>query len=216
METSGSPLTPLENICNFLSLTVIVLCIVMKVPQIWSAFHSGNTKGISLWSVLLEQSGYSLILTYSYAMEYPVTTYLESGFLLIQNFFMLGLIIYTRNLLSIKVFVFFIAYICIYSSIAYKLVPDIVLKSLVSLCTPLGVSSKVTQIVALYKSKEPGRLSAITWSIAGYGCYVRVMTNIVQTGDPFVVVNFVCGALLNSTIVAMILSYRNQNRKKFY
>jgi len=40
-----------------------------------------------------------------------------------------------------------------------------------SLCTPLGVSSKLTQIYALYKQKEPGRLSAATWSIAGYGCY---------------------------------------------
>jgi len=47
--------------------------------------------------------------------------------------------------------------------------------SLQSLCTPLGVSSKLTQIVALYRNKDPGRLSAVTWSIAGYGCYGMVL-----------------------------------------
>lgn len=46
-----------DNICNFLSITVIALCVIMKVPQIWGAFKSGNTHGISLYSVLLEQSG---------------------------------------------------------------------------------------------------------------------------------------------------------------
>ncbi|WAR23967.1 hypothetical protein MAR_037636 [Mya arenaria] len=39
------------------------------------------------------------------------------------------------------------------------------------LCTPLGVSSKFAQILDLYRQKEPGRLSAMTWSIAGYGCF---------------------------------------------
>jgi len=47
----------LENVCDFLSFTVIALCVVMKVPQIWGAFKKGNTDGISLSSVLLEQTG---------------------------------------------------------------------------------------------------------------------------------------------------------------
>ncbi|XP_045159860.1 uncharacterized protein LOC123525142 [Mercenaria mercenaria] len=206
----------LENICNFLSLTVVTLCVIMKVPQIWSAFKTGNTKGISLGSVLLEQTGYSILLSYSYAMEYPVVTYLETAFLLVQNFLLLGLIIHTRDMLSPKVFILFVLYMIVYLSIAYRLVPDLILKSVISLNTPLGVSSKITQIVALYKSKEPGRLSAITWGIAGYGCYVRVLTNFVQTADVFIILSFTCGALLNTTIVIMILYYTHRKRTKLY
>lgn len=203
-------------VCNFLSMTVVALCVIMKVPQIISAFRKGNTKGISLSSVLLEQSGYSILLSYSYAMEYPVATYLETAFLLLQNFLLLGLIIHTRDMLSPKVFVLFVLYIVVYFSIAYKVLPDILIKSVISLNTPLGVSSKLTQIAELYRSKDPGRLSAITWSIAGYGCYVRVLTNFVQTRDVFIILSFSCGALLNTTIVAMILYYTHQKRTKLY
>ncbi|XP_060605213.1 solute carrier family 66 member 3-like [Ruditapes philippinarum] len=206
----------LENICNFLSMTVVALCIIMKVPQIWSAFKSGNTKGISLGSVMLEQSGYSILLSYSYAMEYPIGTYLETAFLLLQNFLLLGLIIHTRDMLSPKVFILFVLYMVVYLSIAYRLVPDFILKSVISLNMPLGVSSKLTQIVALYKSKDPGRLSAVTWSIAGYGCYVRILTSFVQTGDIFIILSFTCGATLNTTIVFMILYYTHIKSKKLY
>ncbi|XP_052776086.1 solute carrier family 66 member 3-like isoform X1 [Mya arenaria] len=205
-----------EDLCNFLSLTVVSLCIIMKVPQIWSAFKTGNTHGISLKSVLLEQTGYSIMLSYSFAMEYPVTTYLETAFLLVQNFFMLALIVYTRDLLSPKVILILAVYMTLFSSIAYRVVPDIVLKSVIVLCTPLGVSSKFAQILDLYRQKEPGRLSAMTWSIAGYGCFVRVLTNIVQTGDWFIVLNFSCGATLNTTIVAMILYYTHQKKSKLF
>ncbi|XP_052776087.1 solute carrier family 66 member 3-like isoform X2 [Mya arenaria] len=180
-----------EDLCNFLSLTVVSLCIIMKVPQIWSAFKTGNTHGISLKSVLLEQTGYSIMLSYSFAMEYPVTTYLETAFLLVQNFFMLALIVYTRDLLSPKVILILAVYLS-------------------------WVSSKFAQILDLYRQKEPGRLSAMTWSIAGYGCFVRVLTNIVQTGDWFIVLNFSCGATLNTTIVAMILYYTHQKKSKLF
>lgn len=201
---------------NFLSMTVVTLCLVMKLPQIWSAIRSGDTKGISLSSVLLEQSGYSVMLSYSFAMEYPVANYLESGLLLIQNFFMLAIIIHTRDLLSPKVCVYFIIYFIVYLSIGYRLVPDVILTSVILLATPLSMSSKLAQIAELYRTKDAGRLSAATWSIAAYGCYARIVTNLVQTGDLGILVNFASGALLNTTIVAMILYYTQQNRKKLY
>ncbi|KAH3850326.1 solute carrier family 66 member 3-like [Dreissena polymorpha] len=205
-----------EVVCNFLSFTVVALCIIMKVPQIWGSFRSGNTNGISLPSVMLEQTGYSIMLSYSFAMEYAVMNYLETGFLLVQNWFMLGLIVYTRNLLSPKVLLLLAIYMVVFSSIAYKALPDLVLKSAISLCTPLGVSSKLTQIVALYRSKHPGRLSALTWGIAGYGCYVRILTNVVFTGDLFIILNFTSSAVLNTTMVAMILYYTQQVKSKLY
>ena len=55
MEASATLLA----VFNFLSLTVAALCVIMKVPQIWKILRSGDTNGISLGSVLLEQCGYS-------------------------------------------------------------------------------------------------------------------------------------------------------------
>ena len=48
-------------VLNFLSFTVATFCFIMKVPQIWKIIQSGDTKGISLGSVLLEQGGYDII-----------------------------------------------------------------------------------------------------------------------------------------------------------
>ena len=49
-------------VLNFLSFTVAAFCFIMKVPQIWKIIQSGDTKGISLGSVLLEQGGYDSFL----------------------------------------------------------------------------------------------------------------------------------------------------------
>ncbi|XP_045159864.2 mannose-P-dolichol utilization defect 1 protein-like isoform X2 [Mercenaria mercenaria] len=126
----------LESICFVLNWSVIVLCLFMKVPQIKSSFGSMDTKGISLGSVLLEMLGYSVLFCYSFAMNYPIGMYLEQGLLLIQNFFLLGLIIHTRNILSPKVFCLLALYMTASYCVAFRCVPDFVLKSVVRDCLP--------------------------------------------------------------------------------
>jgi len=45
---------------------------------------------------------------------------------------------------------------------------------------------------------------------------VRILTNLVQTRDLFIVLNFTCGATLNTVMVAMILFYGYQKKDKLY
>ena len=44
----------LHILCNFLSVTVIITCLVLKVPQIFTVFKQKSSKGLSINSVLLE------------------------------------------------------------------------------------------------------------------------------------------------------------------
>lgn len=203
----------LDIVCNVLNLTVIALCVPMKLPQIKSSFVSKDTSGISLGSVLLELLGYSALLCYGFAQQYPVGMYMEQGILLIQNLFLLSLIIYTRDMISPKVIIIFTLYVITCTAVAFRFVPDLILKSVVFTKTPLVVSSKLTQIISLYNSKNPGKLSAATWGMAAYGSYARMITCFIMTRDWLLLLNYTCAASLSSTVVAMILYYTPPKEK---
>ncbi|XP_060605212.1 solute carrier family 66 member 3-like [Ruditapes philippinarum] len=203
----------LENFCYILNWSVVLICLFLKVPQMKSCFGSMDTNGISLQSVLLEMLGYSVLFCYSFAMDYPISLYLEQGLLLVQNIFILGLIIYTRKLLSTKLFYIFVIYIIICYCLAFRLVPELILKSAVFTKTPLVVMSKLSQIRALYKSKTPGTLSATTWGMAAYGSFARLFSSLVMTKDWLLLLNYTCAGSLSSTVVAMILYYTKKTHK---
>ena len=44
----------LTVLCSFLSVTVIIACLVLKVPQIFRVLKEKSSKGLSMNSVLLE------------------------------------------------------------------------------------------------------------------------------------------------------------------
>ncbi|KAK3599854.1 hypothetical protein CHS0354_022426 [Potamilus streckersoni] len=205
-----------ESICDLLSLSVISLCFVVKFPQIWIIFKSRDTRSLSFESVLLEQCGYSIMLSYSFAMDYPLSTYFEYTFLVLQDMVLIMLMLHTNDSFSWKLIPSFLLYFAVYTTIAYRLVPDAVLKFAMSLGTPLSIFSKSTQILTLYRRKDPGQLSLTTWAIVSYGCLARFFTTAVKTGDIFVLLNFGTGAALNLTVVSMIIYYGQRKRQKLY
>ncbi|KAK3090141.1 hypothetical protein FSP39_009475 [Pinctada imbricata] len=74
-----------QQFCYFLSFTVTLTCFVVKVPQILSIVQSKSCKGVSLSSLILEECGYSVMLTYNFAKEYPFSAYSEYPFLVLQG-----------------------------------------------------------------------------------------------------------------------------------
>lgn len=44
-----------ETFCNILSTTIIIGGLSLKIPQIIAVLKAGNTKGLSLGSVVLEE-----------------------------------------------------------------------------------------------------------------------------------------------------------------
>lgn len=199
---------------HYLSYSVILTSLFVKVPQILSVLNARSTKGLSLSSVLLEEIGYSILLTYNFALGYPLASYFEYTVLVLQDFILIIAILHFDGLLKIHTLPAFLVYFLVYTGIAFRWFPDFVLTTVISLVTPLSFSSKFAQIKLLYTSKNPGQVSLATWGIVAYGATARVVTSCVLTGDPGVILNFCVAASMNTFISCMIVFYRQQAKAK--
>lgn len=70
---------------QLLSLSVNVLCLIQKLPQIIRIYRTKNVDSISVSSVLLEETAYTLVLTYNLWRNYPLSAFFEYIFLFIQG-----------------------------------------------------------------------------------------------------------------------------------
>lgn len=204
----------LLSVSNFLGLTVILANFIVKLPQIFAIFNSGSSQGLSLAGLLLEECGYSIMFTYHFAMDYPLLTYFEYALLLLQDLVLIMMVLYFSGFLNLKVLALAGIYISVFVGLALNMYPDFVLKIAIGLVTPLSVSSKAAQILTLYKKKDPGQVSLLSWCIASYGSTSRMITTAISTGDIAVMVIFVSASLLNYANVFTILYYKGKVRSK--
>lgn len=194
----------------FANWSTLVVCMVLKFPQILSVMAARSAEGLSLGSVLLEVTGFLVFLRYHMYYEYPMETYLEYPILIAQDAVLLLFILYysgsMRNALS-------------YAGIFFGLWNVLVLKKwlidiALNLCTLISASSKFLQLQHLWRAKDSGQASALTWGMATYTCATRIFTTLVTTGDIAVLVRFIVMLILNCWVVFTILKYRKKPEVK--
>lgn len=139
--------------------------------------------------------------------------YLDKVILAIQSSVIVALsIIYSRhwnleNGVCLTITVLFVV-----TSIL-RIVPNIILDTLLVLGIPLSSSSKLLQINGLYRMKSSGDVSLITWLLTTYGCAARVFNTLVELSDITMLAGFMIKLTLNITIVVQILYYGNNQKK---
>lgn len=194
----------------FANWSTLVVCMVLKFPQILSVMAARSAEGLSLGSVLLEVTGFLVFLRYHMYYEYPMETYLEYPILIAQDAVLLLFILYysgsMRNALS-------------YAGMFFGLWNVLVLKKwlidiALNLCTLISASSKFLQLQHLWRAKDSGQASALTWGMATYTCATRIFTTLVTTGDIAVLVRFIVMLILNCWVVFTILRYRKKPEVK--
>ncbi|XP_033738716.1 mannose-P-dolichol utilization defect 1 protein homolog [Pecten maximus] len=203
-----------DALCNFLSLTCVVTCLMLKVPQMLAILRSKSTQSLSLTSVLVEECAYSVILSYNFAKGYPLPAYFEYTFLVFQDLILITLMLHYNRKLSIQTVFFFIVYFIFYWCLAFGVFPEIILNTAMSGVTGLTMFSKGTQIKTLYQNKEPGQISQTSWTIAAYGALVRMLTSSLQTRDVVVFINNTVSASMNITMVCMLIYYKQKPKAK--
>uniref|UniRef100_A0A4X1UD27 Solute carrier family 66 member 3 n=1 Tax=Sus scrofa TaxID=9823 RepID=A0A4X1UD27_PIG len=75
-------------------------------------------------------------------------------------------------------------------------------------CTFISAASKFAQLQYLWKTRDSGAVSALTWSLASYSCAVRIITTLMTTNDLTILTRFVVTLALNIWVTATILRYR--------
>nr|XP_058935378.1 solute carrier family 66 member 3 isoform X4 [Kogia breviceps] len=178
-----------ERLLWFCNWSVLGVCATLKLPQIFAVLGARSARGISLPSLLLELAGFLVFLRYQCYFEYPLLTYLECPILIAQDLILLLCVFHFKGDVKRAA-----PYIVLYVSAWFiltlqKWIIDLAMQGLSTtrvswaptrqqplaprdrnLCTFISAASKFAQLQYLWKSRDSGAVSVLTWSLASYTC----------------------------------------------
>jgi mannose-P-dolichol utilization defect protein 1 len=78
----------------------------------------------------------------------------------------------------------------------------------------LASAGKLIQIHANWKNGSTGVLSAFTLILQFLGCVARIFTSIQETGDSYMILNYVVVSAINGILVWQLVYYWNSDKNK--
>nr|XP_054101193.1 solute carrier family 66 member 3 isoform X4 [Callithrix jacchus] len=166
----------LLGLCNWSTLGV---CAALKLPQISAVLAARNARGLSLPSLLLELAGFLVFLRYQCYYGYPPLTYLEYPILIAQDVILLFCIFHFNG--NVKQAMPYVAALA--SSWFVLALQKWIIDLAMNFCTFISAASKFTQLQCLWKTRDSGAVSALTWSLSAYTCATRIITTFMTTND---------------------------------
>ncbi|XP_036119080.1 solute carrier family 66 member 3 isoform X2 [Molossus molossus] len=153
----------LLGLCNWSTLGV---CAALKLPQISALLAARSARGLSLPSLLLELAGFLVFLRYQCYYEYPLMTYLEYPILIAQDVILLLCVFhFSGNVYRAA------PYIALFVASWFVLtLQKWIMDLAMNLCTLISAASKLAQLQCLWKTRDSGAVSALTWGLAAYTC----------------------------------------------
>ncbi|XP_004696093.1 solute carrier family 66 member 3 [Echinops telfairi] len=192
--------------CNWSTLAV---CAALKLPQISALLAARSARGISLPSLLLELAGFLVFLRYQHYYGYPLLTYLEYPILIAQDILLLLCVFHYNG--DVKQAA---PYLAVFSASWFVLtLQKWIIDLAMNLCTFISAASKFAQLQHLWKTKDSGAVSALTWSLSAYTCATRIATTLMTTGDLTILVRFAVMLAFNVWVTATVLRYRKSTVK---
>jgi uncharacterized protein with PQ loop repeat len=158
----------LEFISDLLSIITIATCFILKIPQILNILKVKNANGINLAGLLLELSSYTIMFSYNFRNGYALLSYMEYPIILIQEIVLIIFVMHYKNCLNIYGLIGTIIYTLIAAGLLLGTLPLGLIAFLVPLCTPIGASSKVVQLMEILKTKNSESVSVLTWFISAF------------------------------------------------
>ncbi|XP_003411937.1 solute carrier family 66 member 3 isoform X1 [Loxodonta africana] len=187
--------------CNWSTLGV---CAALKLPQISAVLAARSARGISLPSLLLELAGFLVFLRYQQYYGYPLLTYVEFPILIAQDIILLLCVFHFSG--NVKQAA---PYMAVFLSSWFILtLQKWIIDLAMNLCTFTSVASKFAQLQYLWKTRDSGAVSALTWGLSSYTCATRVVTTLITTGDATILTRFVTMLAFNIWITATIRKYQ--------
>ncbi|XP_067878760.1 solute carrier family 66 member 3 [Heterodontus francisci] len=190
--------------------SILTVCLVLKLPQIFTVIAAKNARGLSVRSLLLELTGFLVFLTYQTYHEYPLATYLEYPILIAQDAILLICVLfYNGNIgTALPYAILFI--------IGWRLltIHRLIIDLAMNLSTCISAFSKYAQLQSLWKIRDSDRVSALTWSFAIYTTCTRIFTILMTTQDTAVLVRYAVIGVLNIWVLTTIIYYRKAGKRK--
>ncbi|KAF3844566.1 hypothetical protein F7725_007729 [Dissostichus mawsoni] len=195
-----------DTLLHAANFSTLLLCMVLKFPQIFALMRAKSSAGVSFNSLLLELLGYIVFVTYQMYYDYPPPTYLEYPILIAQDAILLLLILHYNGSLK-QSLLYTLLFVGGWRLLTLE---KWIIDSAMSLCTFISAASNFAQLQCMWKSKDAGQVSALSWAMATFTCIARIYTTTVTTGDMQVLVRFVVMTLLNMWVLLTVLYYQRQ------
>uniref|UniRef100_A0ABI7XXD9 Solute carrier family 66 member 3 n=1 Tax=Felis catus TaxID=9685 RepID=A0ABI7XXD9_FELCA len=160
-----------------------------------SSHFAGRTRNTNSFLVFLRYQCY---------YEYPLLTYLEYPILIAQDVLLLLCAFHFNG--NVKGAA---PYMAVFVASWFVLpLQKWIIDLAMNLSTFISVASKFAQLQYLWKTRDSGTVSALTWSLAAYTCATRIITTIMTTGDLTILTRFVIMLALNVWVTTTVLRYR--------
>lgn len=102
-----------------------------KFPQILTIYRQKSAKGVSLKSLTIEVISYSVSTLYNYTNQYRWTNYFEYVILIIQDYILIGIVLFYRREINRKTAIIFVCYVLAVSLFGFDLLPKSILALLI-------------------------------------------------------------------------------------
>lgn len=190
-----------------LSVGIILGAVIVKFPQIFKIYPSGNIEGLALSSYILSLLAYTISFSYSFSNGFAFSTYGENLVMTFQDMAIVGLIMYYSKVdLGLMLAVGGL-YLGIVVWLLSGTVPRELFITLQSSTILLTVSSKLPQIWSNFTKSSTGQLSCLTTVSQFLGCLGRIFTTLQEVNDIAILSGHVLAGFLNGVLVLQILYY---------
>ncbi|KAK4877516.1 hypothetical protein RN001_010022 [Aquatica leii] len=193
---------------DVLSIITILLCFISKVPQIINILKMKNAVGMNIVGLLMELFSYTTMFSYNYRNAYALLTYMEYPIILVQELILILCVLYYNKQLGFASVAGAGVYFSMLTAFLSGVAPRELLTFLVPLCTPIGASSKVVQLLTIIRSKNSECISILTWFISAFTNLTRVFTIYVDSADFTLLLNFIVNVFLSSSIMFAAYYYK--------
>lgn len=102
-----------------------------KFPQLLTIYKQKSAKGVSLKSLTIEVISYSVSTLYNFTNEYRWINYFEYVILIVQDYFLIAIVLFYRLEINKKTVAVFVAYSCVVSLFASGIAPKNLLTFLI-------------------------------------------------------------------------------------
>ncbi|XP_074845062.1 solute carrier family 66 member 3 isoform X3 [Carettochelys insculpta] len=184
----------MEALLGLATWSTLLVCMVIKLPQMAAVLAARSARGLSLQSLVLELSGFLVFLRYQSYYSYPLETYLEYPILTAQDVILLLFVLhYSGNMRQA------LPYTVIFVGGWYFLtLQKWIIDLAMNFSTLISAASKFAQLQCLWQTRDSGQVSALTWSMSAYTCAILV--------------RFIIMLVLNIWVTATILHYRKTEK----
>jgi mannose-P-dolichol utilization defect 1 len=203
-----------STVSTILGIVVLLGSFLYKVPQVVRIARRRSGEGISVAMYSVETVATSLSALYFLRRAFPLSTYGELFFIVVQNIVILGQIHFFENL-NQRLAALAVACYCV--GVAVLLSPAAPLKLLMALqlaAIPTLNLARVPQIALNWRRKSTGELSPITLGLQVAGNLARVFTTIVSVGDGLMLLGVGMSTVFNAALVGQYVYYNVPNRRK--